>query len=143
MKNAEETSRIKLREARHYFSSNHYDSTAFSRCPVCEEKTKIRKYCLVVHIDLKNLFSINKTCRYCTRCDLIIVKQKELDSTLAAICEQDAPDSIDSEYFVFGTMDKKDWKEGLTGELGQREAIERSYPFKDVWDFKVELTAMP
>lgn len=129
----------KLKEA-HYFFLNPYDDMAFTRCPKCEEKTKIRKYCLVIHIEPKHLFSLNKSCRYCSKCGLIIVKQKELERLLIAICEQNAPDIIGNEYFIYGTMDRKDWKNGQTGKISQQEAIKRSYPFKDVWKFEISPT---
>ncbi|MHC1623201.1 MAG: hypothetical protein ACXQTR_01255 [Candidatus Methanospirareceae archaeon] len=97
-----------LKRARHYFFLNPYDDMAFTRCPKCDGKTKIRKHCLLIHIDPKFLLSLNKICRYCPNCDLIIVKQAELEGLLAAICEQYAPDIVGNEYFVFGTMDRKD-----------------------------------
>lgn len=34
-------------------------------------------------------------------------------------------------------MDRKDWKNGLTGKISQQEAIKRTYPSKDVWKFEV------
>jgi len=107
-------SQMKTKDARHYFFLNPYDDAAFTRCPNCEEKTKIRKYCLLIHIDPKHLLSLNKSCRYCSKCDLIIIKQTDLERLLIATCEQNVPDIIGNEYFVFGTMDRKDWKNGLT-----------------------------
>ena len=55
-------SQMKTKDARHYFFLNPYDDAAFTRCPNCEEKTKIRKYCLLIHIDPKHLLSLNKSC---------------------------------------------------------------------------------
>jgi hypothetical protein len=110
---------------------------AFTRCPKCDGKTKIGKHYLVIHIDPKFLLSLNKICRYCPYCDLIIVKQAELEGLLAAICEQYEPDIVGNEYFVFGTLDRKDWKDGQTGKISQQEGIKRSYPFKEVWEFEV------
>ena len=136
-KSKKDKSQVRLKRARHYFFLNPYDDIAFIRCPKCEEKTKIRKYCLVIHIEPKHLFSLNKSCRYCPKCDLIIVKQADLEGLLIAICEQNAPEIIGNEYFVFGTMDRKDWKNGQTGKMSRQEAIKRSYPFKDVWKFEV------
>ena len=136
-KSKKDKSQVRLKRARHYFFLNPYDDIAFIRCPKCEEKTKIRKYCLVIHIEPKHLFSLNKSCRYCPKCDLIIVKQADLEGLLIAICEQNAPEIIGNEYFVFGTMDRKDWKNGQTGKMSQQEAIKRSYPFKDIWKFEV------
>lgn len=73
-----------------------------------------------------------------TACDLIIVKQAELEGLLAAICEEyDEPDIVGNDYFVFGTMDRRDWKEGRTGKISQQEGIKRAYPFKAVWKFEV------
>ena len=116
-KSKKDKSQVRLKRARHYFFLNPYDDIAFIRCPKCEEKTKIRKYCLVIHIEPKHLFSLNKSCRYCPKCDLIIVKQADLEGLLIAICEQNAPEIIGNEYFVFGTMDRKDWKNGQTGKM--------------------------
>jgi len=136
-KSKKDKSQVRLKRARHYFFLNPYGDIAFTRCPKCEEKTKIRKYCLVIHIEPKHLSSLNKSCRYCPKCDLIIVKQADLEGLLIAICERNAPEIIGNEYFVFGTMDRKDWKNGQTGKMSQQEAIKRSYPFKDVWKFEV------
>lgn len=130
-------SQIKTKEAQHYFFLNPYVDLAFTCCPNCEEKTKIRKHYLVIHVEPKFLASINKSCRYCSKCDLIIVKQTDLERLLVEICEQNASDVIGNEYLVFGTMDRKDWKYGLTGKISQQEAINCSYPFKDVWKFEV------
>ena len=126
-----------LKRARHYLFLNPYLDTAFTRCPKCEEKTKIRKYCLVIHIDPKQLLSLNKSCRYCPECDLIIVKHAELKGILTAFCEQNAPEIAGNDFFVLGTMDRKDWKKGQTEEMSQQEAIKRLFPFKDAWKFEV------
>ena len=136
-KSKKDKSQVRLKRARHYFFLNPYDDIAFTRCPKCEEKTKIRKYCLVIHIEPKHLFSLNKSCRYCPKCDLIIVKQADLEGLLIAICEQNAPEIIGNEYFVFGTMDRKDWKDTRAGTMIQQEAIKRSHPFKDAWKFEI------
>jgi len=68
---------------------------------------------------------------------LIIVKQVNLESLLVAICKQYAPDIIGNEYFVFGTMDRKNWEDAQTEKLSQLEAIDRVYPFKNIWQFDV------
>ena len=38
-------------------------------------------------------------------------------------CEQNAPEIEGNDYFVLGTMDRKDWKKGQTEEMSQQEAI--------------------
>jgi hypothetical protein len=128
---------MKLKGARHYFFLNPYIDSSFTRCPKCESETKIRKYCLVIHIEPKNLFLLNKSCRYCPNCDLIIVKQADLEKLLIAICEKNAPDIIGNEYFVFGTVDRKDWKNAQTRKISPQDAIKLLYPFKNIWKFEV------
>lgn len=130
-------SQIKLKGERYYFFLNPYKDMAFTRCPKCEGKTKIRKHCLLIHIDPNYFLSLNKSCRYCPYCDLIIVKQTDLEGQLTAICEQYALDIIGNEYFVFGTMDKKDWKDAQNGKISQQRAIKHTYSFKDVWKFQI------
>ena len=125
------------REPRHKFFLNHFEDNAFTNCPKCEEKTKIRKHCLTIHIEPKYLLSLKKSCRYCPSCDLIIVKKAEFESLLVAICERYVPEIIGNRYDVIGTMDRKDWKDAKTGEISEDEGIKRTYPFKNVYDFKL------
>ncbi|MCL4511611.1 MAG: hypothetical protein M1470_11135 [Bacteroidetes bacterium] len=136
-KSKKDKSQTNLKGARHYFFLNPYGYMAFSRCPKCEEKTKIRKCCLLIHVEPNFLLSLNKSCGYCPTCDLIIVKQADLERLLIAICEQNAPDIIGNEYFVYGTMDRKAWRNGQTEKVSHQEAIKCSYPFKDIWKFEV------
>jgi hypothetical protein len=129
--------RIETQKARHYFFLNPYEDTVFTRCPKCETKTKLRKHCLVIHVEPDFLLALNKSCRYCPYCDLIIAKKAELEGMLAAICGQHAPGVTGNDYFVYGTIDRKDWKAGQVGKLSQPECLQRSYPFKDAWKFEV------
>ena len=38
-------------KTRHYFFLNPYEDYAFTKCPKCDEKTKVRKFPLAIHID--------------------------------------------------------------------------------------------
>ncbi len=127
----------KLKESRHYFFLNPYDDMAFTVCPKCGGKTKIRKFCLLIHIEPRHLLSLNKYCRYCPGCDLIIVKKADLERLLAAFFEQNAPDIIGNEYFVYGTMDREEWKNVKAGKMSAKEVTKGTYPFKDIWEFEV------
>ena len=129
--------KILTREEQHYFFLNPYSDMAFTRCPKCSALTKIRKFCLVIHIEPRNLFTLNKTCRYCPNCDLIIVKKEELEKQIHAMCEYAAPEIIGNDYFVFGTMGRKDWKRGQREEMSPQEGLSCTYPFKDVWIFEI------
>ncbi|MDI6786882.1 MAG: hypothetical protein QME51_00730 [Planctomycetota bacterium] len=111
---------------------------SFTRCPKCDGLTRIRKFCLLIHVEPKTMFSLNKSCKYCSLCDLIITKQTEIEQNLAFICEHKSLDIIGNKHLVLGTIDRKDWKIGKTCKLSPPEAIECFYPFKDVLRFRVE-----
>jgi len=127
---------IEFERRKHYFFLNPYKDAAFTKCPKCLDKTKIRKFPLVIHIDPQQLLLLNKKCRYCTECDLIIVKKSELESLMAACFEKLNPKIIGNDYFVMGVVERKDWLEGNQGKMLQGKTIERIIVFKDVLDFE-------
>jgi MinD superfamily P-loop ATPase len=127
----------KNNKKRHRFFLNPYSDCAFTKCPKCETKTKVRKFPLVIHIEPQQLFILNKQCKYCPSCDLIIAKQKELESLMAIGIIQSNPDLIGNKYLVMGTVDRNDWKEGSQNVISPSEIVKRMYIFKDVWNFEV------
>ncbi|WP_414578374.1 hypothetical protein [Anabaena sp. CCY 9402-a] len=122
---------------RHKFFLNPYNDCAFTKCPKCDTKTKVRKFPLVIFIESKQLFILNKQCKYCSVCDLIITKKQELEALTAIGMSQSNPHIIGNDYLVMGTVDRKDWKEGSQNALPLPDLIERMYVFKDVWDFDI------
>lgn len=122
---------------RYYFYLNPYRDAAFTRCPRCENKTNLRKFPLAIHIEPNQLFVLNKTCRYCTRCELIIVKKLELESLMATGFEQRRPEIVGNKYFVFGTLQRQDWRESNKSGFSEADAVERVIVFKDVLNFKM------
>jgi hypothetical protein len=131
---------IKSERRRHHFFLNPYEDAAFTKCPKCDDKTKIRKFPLVIHIDPQQLLLLNKKCRYCVKCDLIIAKKNELESLMTACFEESKPEIIGNNYFVMGVAERKDWLEGKKGKMQQSETIERILVFKDVLDFEPNRT---
>ena len=122
---------------RHYFFLNPYEDCAFTSCPKCNTKTKVRKFPLVIHIEPNTLFVLNKNCKYCPTCDLIIVKKAEIENLMSAQFEQVNPTVIGNEYLVFGTLDKKDWQKNKTVTMNTGETMEKAYVFKDVLKFEM------
>lgn len=122
----------------HYFFLNPYKEYVFTRCPKCETKTKIKKFCLLIHIEPRHLLALNKTVRFCPYCDLIIVKKEELEQLLCVDCEKRFPEIIGNDYFVLGTMERKDWKKGLQEKVYSKDAIDHTHLFKNIWSFEVE-----
>ena len=131
-----EKSRKRIKQ-RHRFFLSPYEDLAFTKCPKCDNKTKVRKIPLVIHIDPHQLFILNKNCKYCPYCDLIIAKKAEVEGFMAAHLEIIKPELIGNNYVVFGTVDRKDWKETMKQEIYSNEMIDRVYVFKDVWNFEV------
>jgi hypothetical protein len=128
---------IKSDRRRHYFFLNPYEDAAFTKCPKCENSTRIRKFPLVVHIDPQQLLLLNKKCRYCVRCDLIIAKKSELESLMVASFEESKPEIIGNDYLVMGVAERRDWLESKKGKMPQGETIERMLVFKDVLNFEL------
>jgi hypothetical protein len=124
-------------KTRHYFFLNPYKDQAFTRCPQCNRKTKLRKYPLVIHIEPRQLLCLNKGCKYCESCDLIIVKQAEIESLIAVCCEKLNPSLIGNKYLVFGTVDRSDWKQNSKKTTYPEETLDRLYVFKDVKQFEI------
>lgn len=121
---------------RHYFFLNPYNDAAFTKCPKCETKTMVRKFPLVIHIEPAQIFVLNKMCRYCTSCDLIIARKSEVEALMAASFQDKDPKIIGNEYVVMGTLEKRDWRARNTMSKDSRETVKRMRVFKDLLNFE-------
>jgi len=110
---------------------NSHEDVRLSKCPKCQKLTHLRKFALFVHIDGWGPMVLGKTCRYCSRCEIVMVHRKELEAELARGLSQMAPEAIGKDYLVLGTIEKKIWQEGL-GSPGKPVAE----MLKHVADFK-------
>ena len=128
---------VAKQQRRHFFFLNPYEDAAFTKCPKCQAKTKLRKFPLVIHIEPRQLLLLNMTCRYCPSCDLIIAKKSKLESLMVASFEHARPEIIGNDYLVIGVVNRENWRESQQGQLYDHEIIERVLAFKDVWDFEL------
>jgi predicted RNA-binding Zn-ribbon protein involved in translation (DUF1610 family) len=128
---------LKDENRRHYFFLNPYNDAAFTKCPKCESKTVVRKFPLAIHIEPGQLLVLNKTCRYCTSCDLIIARKSQVEALMTACFEDKDPEIITNEYVVMGTLEKRDWRARNRMGKNPEETIKRTHVFKDVWDFEL------
>jgi|SRR5262245_37876590 len=121
--------------ARYSFLLNPYFDQRLSKCPKCGKLTQMRKFPLFIHIDECQPIILGKTCRYCSRCELIMAHQDELEAELAHSLSKLAPDVIGNDYVVLGTMDRKTWQQHLEGSP---QTLEEG--LKHVAEFKEYLT---
>ena len=118
------------------FFLNPYADLRFTSCPQCGARTRARKLPLVIHIEPMQLVALNKTCRYCPRCDLLIAHQDEIEAFLAAFFGQNRPEIVGNKYLVVGTEDRADWLQGMRTPLAAKEALEHLHDFIESVNFE-------
>jgi hypothetical protein len=79
---------------------------------------------------------LNKTCRFCAQCDLVIAHQDEIEANLHHLLSRLAPHAVGNSYLVVGTVERKHWRRGLTEPLTNTEMMEALDDFKDHVRFK-------
>jgi len=127
--------RLGKQPPRYRFFLNPYTDVRFTTCPQCRGKTRQRKLPLVIHIDPLQFVVLNKTCRYCPRCDLLIAHQDELEAWLAAFFTDHRPEIVGNDYLVLGTEDRADWLRGVNTQRSAQEAFECLHDFRAVVGF--------
>ena len=124
---------------RYSFMLNPHAELRLSKCPKCSQPTHLRKFALFIHVDRWGSIALGKTCRYCSRCELIMVHRDELEEQLAHSLTQIAPEAIGNEYVVLGTIEVKAWREGLRGREKQPAALlQHIADFKNVYELEYE-----
>ncbi len=91
----------------------------------------------MIHVDPMYMLSLNKTCRYCPHCDLLIAHQDDLEHFLASFFIEHQPEVVGNDYLVLGTTDKSVWKEGMHQQMTMEDMLEELHDFKEVVTFKV------
>ena len=122
--------RLGKQEPRFRFFLNPYTDARFTTCPECGAKTRVRKLPLVIHIDQGGMMALNKTCKYCPACDLLIAHQDEIEGFLAAYFSQAKPEVVGNDYLVLGTEDREVWRRGMRSPLAPQEMLEHLHDFR-------------
>ena len=118
------------------FFLNTYQDTRFTTCPRCKGKTRSRKFSLVVNVNPKNAIIVDKICRFCNACDLLIVHQDQLEEQLATEFMTINPEVIGNDYQVIGTIDRAEWNQGKQDPLSVERVIEYLHDFNEVVSFE-------
>jgi len=79
---------------------------------------------------------LDKMCRFCYHCNLIIVHQDQLEEQLTAYFTLTEPEIIGNDYQVIGTLDPTEWKGGKPDQLSTQEMIEHLHDFNEVLSFE-------
>jgi hypothetical protein len=119
------------------FILNPYPDVRFSTCPGCGGKTGQRKLPLLIYIDPDQVLALNKTCRYCPACDLLIAHRDEIEGVLAAFLGDSAPEVTEDDYLVLGTVERKAWREGIRQARSFEEMQEATHDFKGYREVQV------
>ncbi len=110
---------------------NPHAKVRLSKCPKCQKVTHLRKFALLIHIDDWGPMALGKTCRYCSRCEMVIVHRAELEAELAHGLSERAPQIIGNDYLVLGTVGRKTWQNSLDGKgKPLAEMLEHTADFK-------------
>lgn len=73
---------------------------------------RLRKISLVIHVDAFGLLLLQKTCRLCVVCEMLIAH----DTEVKRVVDRLAPHSAaQPEYLILGTIGSATWREGLSG----------------------------
>lgn len=131
-----EPHRLGKQPPRYRFFLNPYRDARFTTCPQCTGKMRMRKLPLVIHVDPAQLVALNKTCRYCPDCDLLIAHQDEIEGFLVALFSDLRPEDVGNPYLVIGTEDRPDWLRGVRNPVYPSEALECLHDFKETVHFK-------
>lgn len=124
---------------RYGFILNPHAGTRLSKCPLCERHTHPRKFAFLIHIDGWGPMALGKTCKYCSRCELIMMHQDELEAELTFSFSTLAPEVIGNEYLVVGTIEKRVWEKGIKGEAPEvGNVLKHVADFKKVYDLEYD-----
>ena len=121
---------------RYRFFLNPYQDVRFTSCPQCANKTRQRKLPLFIHVSPAQPVTLNKTCRYCPNCDLLIAHQNEIEDILSRIFTTIEPELIGNDYLVIGTVERATWKRTMQNQLPIQDTFDGLHDFREVVTFK-------
>ncbi len=118
------------------FFLNTYQDTRFTTCPRCMIKTRPRKFSLIIHVNPDHITIVEKICRFCYVCGLLIVHQDQLEQQLVSQFMLINPEIIGNDYRVVGTLDREEWNREKQEPLSFEQVREYLHDFKEVVTFQ-------
>jgi hypothetical protein len=80
--------------------------------------------------------TLNKTCRYCPNCDLLIAHQDEIEDIMARAFTKFNPEVVGNDYLVIGTVERATWRRAMQSQLPVEVTLDALHDFKEVVSFK-------
>ena len=91
--------------ARYNLGLNPYVDARYTYCPKCAGRMGQRKLILLIHVEPRFPFGLYRTCRYCSRCDLLIVHQDEIQQRLQQCLGPRGTPVGKDDFLILGTLD--------------------------------------
>ena len=120
-----------------FFLNPYRDMRFVAACPGCGHKPRQRKLPLAIHMHNWGMVVLNKTCRFCPRCDLLIAHEDELRELIDRMMTEIQSDLIGKPFFVVGTVERKAWRQGTIKPLDTNETLAALHDFIDYDHYKV------
>jgi len=121
---------------RYSFILNPYRDYRASKCPKCDKAMFGRKFPLLIMVKDTHPIALGFTCKYCSKCELIIAHKCDLEEQLWLAFEEISPKCIGNEYLVVGTVDRKKWKASIGTPCSVKDMLEFVSDFKEVLTLK-------
>lgn len=119
------------------FFLNPYTNARFTSCPKCDGKMKLRKLPLAIHVCEWGMVMMNKTCRFCPACELLIAHRDEIEAQLSNFFFAEInPRVITNEFLVVGTIERSDWRRGKSKPPTTEEMRAALHDFEEVVKFE-------
>jgi len=124
-----------MQEKRYLFAL-HAGDEPIDKCPNCQTylKGKEKKFALFILVQPRRPVVLGKTCRYCSKCRLIMLPRPSLEADLAAVLRNHDPALIQNDYIVLGTVNNATWAKGLMGDQLYEEIIANLSDFSGIVD---------
>jgi hypothetical protein len=88
------------------FFLNPYESWGLTRCPECDELTKVRKRHLALTLEPDTLLTINISSRMCDSCDIIFLHERDVLPAIAESARERGIALIDQDFLLLGVVDR-------------------------------------
>ncbi len=121
---------------RYHLFLNRYQDTRFTTCPRCNIKTHLRTFTLVIHVNPASTAIVDKTCRFCDTCSLLIVHKDELEERLATTLMKSDPEAIGNDYLIVGTVDRAQLNRARQKPASFDHVVKCLHDFKEVVKFE-------